>query len=1435
MNSSPLPAILSSTRLHTAVAIGRTHGATPWKLLKWQTRLVNQGLAGCAWIMFGTASSSALEGVYVGQMKGCPTRQMGATPISGISAVAVGGGHMVALKFDGTVAAWGYNAYGQTMVPVGLAGVTAIAAGGSHTVALKQDGTVVAWGSNYYYGQATVPAGLAGVTAIAAGDSHTVALKQNGTVVAWGSNTHGQTTIPAGLTGVKAIAAGEQLTMALKTDGTVVAWGSTQYGQTLFPAGLAGVIAIAAGERHAAAVKSDGTVVAWGDNYYGETEIPSGLAGVTAIAIGGVNTLACKRDGTVVAWGLLNTVPAGLFGVTAIAAGRVGFVAIQADGAVVPLGGTAIPFTLNWISEVAIGSEHAVALRENGTVVAWGSNHYGQSAVPTGLAGVKAIAAGGNHTVALREDGTVVAWGGNDYGQATVPAGLVGVTAIAAGYYHTVALKQDGTVDGLGTTVPAGLSGVTAIAVGHYQTVALKQDGTVVGWDSGFSVPAGLSGVTAIAAGYNYAVALKQDGTVAAWGLNDYGQTTVPAGLTGVKAIGAGDSHSVALKLDGTVVAWGRNSSGETTVPAGLTGVIAISVGRSHTVARKADGTVVAWGANDYGQTTVPAGLPRISKVVAAQYGTFYLYELPAITEYTLGVGGHNASASQSPLKARYALGETVSVTALPDPGFTFEGWMDGESILRGNPVSVIMTGNLTLRMLTSRGVTPLHSTQSASVPLAGSLAAEPSHTSVSPYGIKPAVILTGNADNSYDIAYHAAGTSTIRILNYDRAGNLTAQLEPAALAGAKSLLGLARIPEDGSFAVAYSRDSALNGSGFEYWISRVSATGAAVFSTLVFGDQDRNSVNSKGDPGGFSSGRLVYHPAIQKLICYVGHTMRWNDGVRHQGGFLGYLSLTGSLTTIHNWYFSHNFDQRLLVDGGNFFTLAHGDAYPRALGFGKGGSTLSNYFSIPGAIGDNTTSTQTGGFVKLPNGNFGVVFSTAIGRNNYDVCYTELSTSGTTVATNWLTSYPAGTFAIFPKIARYGDGAAIFWEEVSNGKVTAVRTRRVGSYGVSNLPLGTLSDPAVRLSPYYDLASLPNGDILWASQQGNQALSVVRVAADPLDATPPVLSLPRYLNAAADGPAGAAVTFSIGAVDAVDGEVTVTAVPASGSRFPLGTTTVQVSASDATGNRSSGSFQVRVVNLSKLLTGVKLVPATTTAPARVSGHIQQGPAGGFVLLEASSDLGVLDPWRTIAPIPLEAAGSALFGPLADPRSTGLPRNFFRIALPVSGTVGDYTAPTLILPEDIVVGTSNPAGAVVDYVVSASDLVDGSLPAKCKPVSGTRFLIGTTLIRASAIDAAGNTANGSFNVTLVDMSKLLRNIVIHPAGPRTAAGISGTVNGGPPLGVILLQASSDLGRTDPWETIGAVPLDAAGHAVFGPLSDPHGTGLTRGFFRAALP
>jgi hypothetical protein len=416
------------------------------------------------------------------------------------------------------------------------------------------------------------------------------------------------------------------------------------------------------------------------------------------------------------------------------------------------------------IIAVAGGRVQSLALKADGTVVAWGcrSNDSGQCNVPEGLANVTAIAAGNYDSMALKSDGTVVMWGcGNshDFGECDVPNGLSHVTAIAAGVYHSVAVKDDGTVVtwGCGTgsdnrgqcDVPNGLSDVVAVAAAEWHTLALKGDGTVVAWgcvgaDLGQCSTDSLSGVTAIASGYAHNLALKDDGTVVASGCGlgsgGYGMCDVPDGLAGVSAVAARDYDSMALKSDGTVVMWGCGSlanRGQCVVPAALTGVTSIAAGWFHSLALAdlLDQTISfaplpnrTWGYPGFFTLSVTAssGLP----VSFSTTGNCFLFAGTSV--FISSAGSCTVTASQSgdqnynpapDVSRTFTIArapQTIAFAPLPDktygdPDFTVYG-----SASSGSDVRFAALGNCTISgatvHLTSAGSCTITASQAGNV-----------------------------------------------------------------------------------------------------------------------------------------------------------------------------------------------------------------------------------------------------------------------------------------------------------------------------------------------------------------------------------------------------------------------------------------------------------------------------------------------------------------------------------------------------------------------------------------------------------------------------------------------------------------------------------------------------------------------------------------------
>jgi alpha-tubulin suppressor-like RCC1 family protein len=342
----------------------------------------------------------------------------------------------------------------------------------------------------------------------------------------------------------------------------------------------------------------------------------------------------------------------------------------------------------------AVGYSHALALKPDGSVWAWGNNYYGQvgdgtsgngtdKPTPVQVSGlgvgsdVIAVSATYNSSLALKGDGSVWAWGDNTYGQ-------LGDGTSGYGMYKSTPVQ----VSGLG----AG-SGVIAIAAGQQHFMALKSDGTVWGWgDNSYyqlgdgtstprSVPVivpGLTGGVAIAAGKIHSFAVKADGSVWSWGYNGNGalgdgtntsksspvQVSTMGPGSGVIALTGGYFHTLAIKVDGSVWAWGSNLKGQLGIVSGNTnspvqimapgsGARAVAAARQSSYLLKEDGSVLAWGLNDYGQlgdgtntnrtTPVPvSGMGANSGTIAVSAGEFVSQSLNA--DGTLSAWGYSQS-----------------------------------------------------------------------------------------------------------------------------------------------------------------------------------------------------------------------------------------------------------------------------------------------------------------------------------------------------------------------------------------------------------------------------------------------------------------------------------------------------------------------------------------------------------------------------------------------------------------------------------------------------------------------------------------------------------------------------------------------------------------------------------------------------------------------
>lgn len=339
----------------------------------------------------------------------------------------------------------------------------------------------------------------------------------------------------------------------------------------------------------------------------------------------------------------------------------------------------------------------------------------------------------------------------------------------------------------------------------------------------------------------------------------------------------------------------------------------------------------------------------------------------------------------------------------------------------------------------------------------------------------------------------------------------------------------------------------------------------------------------------------------------------------------------------------------------------------------------------------------------------------------SYPITLTATNAGGTGSATLMLTvTDPVPPVIIAPSVvnaeALNANGAAVSFVATATDAISGAVTVTATPPSGSTFAIGVTS------------VSLVAADA--AGNVANQTL-LVNVA----DTTPPTIVAPVTVAMEASGPAGAIVNFNATATDGVSGPVAVTATPASGSTFGIGSTQVTLTAVDGAGNAAAKTLLVQVTDTT---------PPVITAPAVLAAEAT-GAAGAVVTFTATANDSVSGA-RTVLATPASGSTFGLGSTTVTLTAQDAAGNIATRALSVQ--VNDTTPPVLSLPANLIVDAAGPTS--VSFSAGATDLVSGAVGVALTPASGSTFPLGTTTVNASATDGRGNLATGSFTVTVRD-------------------------------------------------------------------------------------
>jgi len=568
--------------------------------------------------------------------------------------------HVLALKTDGSLWSWGANNWGQlgqgdliyrsSPVQIGTSSWSAIGGFGDGSAAIRSDGRLFQWGGigiyNIIQGQYDA---LGSWTGVASAASHTLALRADGGLWAWGTQPNGElgagntsqylSAIQVSTSSWSQIYAAASQSAAIRSDGALFTWGyglNGQLGQApSAPAtqsspvkvGSSSWTQVAIGNGGGFAILSSGTLYGWGQSSAWANTMFGSTSNSSPVAVSGGGTwtdISIEKNAGLTAAGIKNNL---LFTWGANTTGTLGTseATTTVRSSPVQIGAS------SWL-KVRVGGNgsatYMLAIKQGGTLWAWGDNTFGQLGDSTTVSKSSPVQIGSNtnwstiecnasNSMAVDSAGNIYAWGDNSSAQCNDPN------------FHALQVDYNDAnspTNAAAAAILATSSGASAGPLYVWGYNSFGQLGLSNASNQSIAQQVGSGSWRNVSVGNGHMVGANASGSIFTWGLATSGQlgnnsttsTSSPvavgslAAKSGTNTIAAGNSVTFVIDSTQKLWAWGNGingllgdsttSSKSSPVQIGSSSWLQVSAKYDTVLAIRSDGRLFAWGNNNYGQ-----------------------------------------------------------------------------------------------------------------------------------------------------------------------------------------------------------------------------------------------------------------------------------------------------------------------------------------------------------------------------------------------------------------------------------------------------------------------------------------------------------------------------------------------------------------------------------------------------------------------------------------------------------------------------------------------------------------------------------------------------------------------------------------------------------------------------------------------------------------